>query len=130
MINRSISNQGWIVIVGVPALFFCAYLIGSSPALFKLPLCAVKMFAGVDCPGCGLTRSIAFLVHGQIKRSIDFNPMGIVVSVWLVFLFIKTLIPFKTPLSQKSRDIMLACFVAALIIQWLIKLFFSFHFQL
>ncbi len=123
--------------MGVPALFFSAYVLATMPVLTTLPLCAVKLFANVDCPGCGLTRSIAYLTHGELRRSIDFNPMGIVIAFFLVYIFVRTAISLlagralKPLLQQKTRDRMLVVFVFALFAQWLFKLYFllfTFHF--
>ena len=129
-----ISRRGWIVLIGVPALFVLAYILALKPALTGLPLCGVKMFTGIDCPGCGLTRSIAYLTHGQIRRSIDYHPLGIVIALWLVYMLIGTALgfilgrPMPRLVSQKTADLLLIVFVAALFGQWLVKLFFSFHF--
>jgi len=126
--NNVISRQGWIILLGVPALFILAFILGSSPKLMSVPLCAVRSFLHIDCPGCGLTRSIAFLAHGQIKKSIAFHPLGIVIGMWLVFLFLKEIIgrasrrSLFAPVSQRSRDIILFSFVIALFGQWLAKL--------
>lgn len=129
--NGEISRKGWIVLAGVPALFFSAYMIGAMPVLTALPLCAVKIFLGIDCPGCGLTRSIAYLTHGQIRRSIDLNPMGIIIALWLVYVFSRTAVghlsgkTLRPLLRQKVRDALLIVFVAGLFGQWLIKMYFS-----
>src|SRR5688500_14697882 len=40
------------------------------------PLCSWKSLTGVDCPGCGLTRSFIALAHGQWRESLRFNPAG------------------------------------------------------
>lgn len=132
MMVSQISRRGWIVLFGVPALFVSAYII--KPALTKLPLCSVKLFTGIDCPGCGLTRSIAFLTHGQIRKSIDYHPLGIIIALWIVYMLIRTVItsivgkPMRPLVSQRVRDMLLIIFVVALFGQWLVKLFFSFHF--
>jgi hypothetical protein len=137
--NNESSRKGWIVLLGVPALFFSAYVVGAWPPLKRLPLCAVKLFTGIDCPGCGLTRSIAYLTHGQVGRSIDMNPMGIVVALWLAYVLLRAAIGAfrgRQPaplLRQKTRDRLFMVFVAALIGQWLVKMYFSLftsHFSL
>lgn len=125
-----LARQGWIILLGVPTLFFCAYIIAAAPTLVNFPLCVVKMFVGIDCPGCGLTRSIAFLTHGQIRKSVDFHPLGIIIALWLLYMFIREAInavfkkSLKPLLSQKARDTILFGFIAAIITQWLIKLYF------
>lgn len=128
--ERSFSTQGWIAVLGVPALFISAFIIGASPKLMDLPLCAVRSFLHLDCPGCGLTRSIALLTHGQFRHSIDLNPMGVVIAVFFVHVFFKGAAglvagrKLKPLLQQKARDLILLVFVFALIAQWLFKLYF------
>lgn len=36
--------------------------------------CLTKKYFGVDCPGCGLQRSIAFLIKGDVAAAWDMYP--------------------------------------------------------
>lgn len=114
--------------MGVPALFFVAYVWPALPWLDRFDLCAVHGFLGVDCPGCGLIRSFAALAHGGIRRSVDMHPLGVVIALWLVYIFARegyALIKGRRPrelLTQRQRDILVGVFLAALIIQWMVKL--------
>jgi hypothetical protein len=63
--------------------FWCAVLILSA-AWFYYPycqtgptLCVWKKLLGVPCPGCGLTRGVCFLVHGQWAEAVRFNPLSL-----------------------------------------------------
>jgi len=131
MRDTHLSRQGWIILLGVPALFLVAYILFLKPPVLNFPLCAVKLFLGVDCPGCGLCHSFAFLIHGEVRKSIDFNPMGIIIAVWLAFLFFTTLVgiffgrKFRPFLSQRAVDLLLIAFLAGLFGQWLIKIAIS-----
>ncbi len=40
---------------------------------FMMP-CLTKKYFGVDCPGCGLQRSIAFLIKGDFAAAWDMYP--------------------------------------------------------
>ena len=40
------------------------------------PLCSMQRLFGLDCPGCGLTRSFISLAHGQWRAACQFNPAG------------------------------------------------------
>ncbi len=120
--------RGWGVILGVPALFISAYIYPLIPVLNRIQVCAVRRFLGCDCPGCGLMRSIGALTHGQIRQSIDFHPLGIIIAGWLIYIFGRGLIGILLKrdipmlLNQGQRDLLLYVFVAALILQWLLKL--------
>ena len=37
--------------------------------------CVFRLCTGVSCPGCGLTRSAAWLVRGDFSRSWDYHPL-------------------------------------------------------
>jgi hypothetical protein len=57
----------------------------------ELPWCVIKIATGLDCPGCGLTRSISAFLHGDITESFKFHPLGIFVAVLLSWVWIKKL---------------------------------------
>lgn len=40
---------------------------------FMMP-CLTKKYLGVDCPGCGLQRSISFLIKGDFASAWDMYP--------------------------------------------------------
>ncbi len=44
------------------------------------PLCPLKAWSGLDCPGCGLTRSFVALAHGELGQSIGYHRLG-----WALF---------------------------------------------
>jgi hypothetical protein len=128
MIDKKISRQGWLVLTGVPALFVCAYMLAFYPLLLGTPLCAVKMFLGLDCPGCGITRSLTHLTHGNFRESIRMHPLGIFLALWLCYMFLREIIalikgqPLPSLLSSRAKDLLIIIVTSALIGHWLIKL--------
>jgi hypothetical protein len=36
-------------------------------------LCLSKRLLGVECPGCGMTRALSALLHGQVAAALAFN---------------------------------------------------------
>jgi hypothetical protein len=55
-----------------------------NPYSDSLPsLCLFKRL-GLPCPGCGLGRSISFLLHGDLQRSLQTHPLGIFALIVLV----------------------------------------------
>lgn len=44
---------------------------------FRLPPCPFRTLTGCYCPGCGSTRSMICLIHGQICKSFRYNPLVI-----------------------------------------------------
>lgn len=44
-----------------------------------------------QCPGCGLTRGICFLVHGRVVEAIRFNPLSAMALGLMALTFFKSL---------------------------------------
>ena len=40
--------------------------------------CPFRQATGLICPGCGLTRSVVALAHGDLTASLYFHPLGVV----------------------------------------------------
>src|SRR4051794_40300477 len=64
----------WISLAVIAASFFLRRTGSESVRLvwshIELPpLCASRMFFGVECPGCGLTRSFVALANGDLLAS-------------------------------------------------------------
>lgn len=58
---------------------------------FALPtLCASRRILGIDCPACGLTRSVVHLVHGKFTSAWRVHRLG-----WLALLLILVQIPYR-----------------------------------
>lgn len=102
------------------------FLPGSSVPLPQS--CTAKIFFGVDCPGCGLTRSCISIGHGQFDRAWHFNPAG-----FLVYLLIAAQIPWqlmqlrRIVKGQRIYDrpwifVLPIAAAVALIAQWIVKL--------
>lgn len=127
MVRSFRALEGWGVLLGVPALFLLAYLSPLLPGVDRIPLCAVRTFLGVECPGCGLTRSFGALVHGHLRSSIDLHPLGIVIAGWLLYLFSRHALaavtgkPCGTLLTQVQRDRLLLVFLGAMLLQWIVR---------
>lgn len=94
---------------------------------FPLPeLCGSRALFGIECPGCGMTRSILSLARGDWERSLEFHRIG-----WVMALVIVLQIPYRIyrlhELKSKvpnSRWPMWFgnCLIALLLINWLYDL--------
>ena len=105
---RSAEWPRWIIIglcLGVVVLSLVLSL-GDGPGQVIVPLvnrplpplCQMKLLTGLDCPGCGLTRSFIALTHGQFAESLRFNPAG---PLW--FAFIALQIPYQAVQLSRVR---------------------------
>jgi hypothetical protein len=89
-------------------------------------LCQSKALFGIDCPGCGLTRSFIHLAHGDVAASFQRHRLG-----WLVALFVVLQIPYRVwaifsglsaPLGNKLPWAGMWIVVLLLMANWFVKL--------
>lgn len=120
--------KGWGAVFGIPALFVLAYFYASIPVVAGMETCAVKHFLSFPCPGCGLTHSFIALAHFDIRGSIDAHPLGVVIAIWLVYMFVRAVGEAVTGrrvrevLTQGQRDVLLFAFLGAMMVQWGVRL--------
>ena len=91
-------------------------------------LCTFKRMTGLDCPGCGLTRSFISLGHGDVLQAWAYNPAGPLMYAVVLFQ-----IPYRVlqlwRISHGQRELRLEWwggFVMAIVgglvlLQWVIR---------
>lgn len=94
------------------------------------PLCGSRALLGIECPGCGLTRSFVALASGDVAESFHFHRLG-----WLMFLATASQIPYRiVRLRQLSQGDLSerrwpkwfgSMLIAALILNWAIGMLAS-----
>jgi hypothetical protein len=83
--DKALVRIAGLVII---ALFFVAARF-YNPFELELLGCQFKNLTGLDCPTCGLSRSIFLLMNVQIWSSIKYHPLGVVVVVALFVFLLK-----------------------------------------
>lgn len=64
------------------------YLRFFSPVLWGFyPICPFYYLTGLYCPGCGTTRGLHELLHGNLLQAIDFNPLMVVTLPIIGYVF-------------------------------------------
>ena len=71
------SSKHLTIIIGIPVI-----ALGCAVALFFLdpskqtffPKCAFHMATGYSCPGCGSSRALYQLTHGNVLEALRLNP--------------------------------------------------------
>jgi hypothetical protein len=123
---RSLHKKDWVVLAGIPVLFFIAYFYNDLP-LNGFEFCAVKRFLDIPCPGCGLTRSFAQLVHGNLVAALKFNIFGPILAIIFIYIFIRRLLglllkrPVPALLTTNQRYYVTIAFIVLFMVQWVIK---------
>ena len=60
---------------------------GSVPTV-----CLFNNITGIPCPTCGTTDSITYLINGNIISAFNINPLGIPLSLFIIFLTVKVIV--------------------------------------
>ena len=84
------------------AAFVCMVLLiapPGSPRAKWLPKCMVYQNTGLYCPGCGCTRALSALLHGDLKASLHNNLLLIPASLTAAILIVKPGITLRRPVA-------------------------------
>ena len=114
-------------LVLVAAALLPPTLVASGP-----PLCPFRLLTGLPCPGCGLTRSLVCLLHGDLAMSLAFHPLGPPVALALLVLVLAEGRGGASPLTrmgawlESRHPYAVAAFpwatLAAFLLVWLVRL--------
>lgn len=136
--SQSIGYQCWI-------LFFAAGMVVAALILHRaegneetklqllgtsspLPeLCMSKRLFGMQCPGCGLTRSVVASSRGQWRRAMHHHPAGPIIFGWAL-----VQIPYRIANLWRIKKgrvvwrlpgaaIMVAIISAVCLVQWVVR---------
>jgi uncharacterized protein DUF2752 len=56
-------------------------------------ICWIKQCTGIDCPGCGMTRSLSCGLRGMFAESFNYHPFGLFVLALFLFTAVISLMP-------------------------------------
>jgi len=93
------------------------------PVGWSNSMCSLQKNTGIPCPGCGMTRAVSSTLHGKLKWSMGFHPMGPLTAAGLVAVGLIGILPRRLrsrmvdPLApyDKIIGIILAAYFVALI---------------
>ena len=63
------------VVAGIATLLALIYAFDPSAPTSRFPPCFFHMLTGLDCPGCGTTRGLHALLHGDVVTAWNFNAL-------------------------------------------------------
>ncbi len=53
------------------------------------PVCVFRFLTGLTCPGCGTTRALHAILHGQFETAFMLNPLLLLASPLLVYALLR-----------------------------------------
>ncbi|MDF0706375.1 DUF2752 domain-containing protein [Flagellimonas okinawensis] len=86
---------------------------------YMLP-CLNKQLFGLDCPGCGMQRSIDLLFHGEFMAAFKMYPAIYPIMVLLVFLITSTF--FKLKYSSQIKLGLMLITAGTIMISYILKM--------
>jgi len=83
-----------LAVLGIAAMGFGAAILWyfDPTKTSFLPACPMLRFTGFACPGCGMTRGLHALLHGDIITALDYNALIPFFVVFAGYLFISMLL--------------------------------------
>lgn len=73
----------------LPIIFL---LIPTSWFESRRSLCLIRNVFGVKCPGCGMTRAISCIFHGNLKKALQYNWLVVIVLPLLCYVWLEALL--------------------------------------
>ncbi len=83
------------------------------------PRCVFRSLTGLDCPGCGITRAMHQLLHGNFEEAFRLNPM-LFVLIGLVLYALPSLVRGESPRFLTSPSFAWGSF-AVLTSYWIVR---------
>jgi hypothetical protein len=82
---RLLAAFSWLTLA-----FAGAYLFIFEPGKSGFfPVCPFRALTGFACPGCGSTRGMHALVHGDVVSAFKFNPLLVLSLPFLLYAFVR-----------------------------------------
>ena len=80
--SRRTAQRLGMIIGGVMAAGACVTLFFFNPSKYHIyPVCAFHELTGLNCPGCGATRALYALLHGDFLTAMRDNALFIFLIV-------------------------------------------------
>ena len=96
------------------------WFITAIPVVLGVSSCPVARYLHAPCPGCGMTRAIDLLFHGDVAASLAMHPLAVpTLLVQVAFAIVTVLVSFRdgSPFGLwKSRMGRLSVYAAALVL--------------
>lgn len=103
---------------------------GESVSFFGYDIpnsCPSHVIWGIDCAGCGMTRSFVAIVHGQWKEALEFNRVGPILFLLVIIQIPYRLYMLTRPMNEAFRPQTIwvqlppGIVICSLIASWILK---------
>lgn len=124
----SLTRSGALPLAGVVVAAIGVAALANPATIEDGPvICPFRLMTGLPCPGCGLTRSWVYLVHGQWHDAFAANPFGpilLLLCIGYVAAVVVALLRRRPPpdLERALRNPVLYAFGAAWVLFGVVRL--------
>lgn len=118
------TKPGWLAPLAVLGCVgaACTYVLQNDPTDARLdPLgpCAFKLLTGLDCPGCGGTRMVWYLLHGNLYQAARFHLIALIAAPILAYAYVVWAARRVSGVRLPSRSIPLTVVLGYLVV-WIV----------
>ena len=97
--KQELVTLGLLFLLGVAACIVLLVVPPGSPHAKWLPKCMFHQLTGLYCPGCGATRALSAMLHGDVKASLHNNLLLFPLLALIAFMIAKPGISLKRPVA-------------------------------
>ena len=97
--KQELLTLGVLLVLGAAACAVLLLVPPGSPHAKWLPKCMFHQMTGLYCPGCGATRALSAMLHGDVKASLHNNALLFPLLALIVFLIVKPQTSLKRPFA-------------------------------
>src|SRR5690606_9562920 len=89
-ILKKTNAERWLAAAGLSVMTFGAWFLWyfDPTKTHFLPVCPMLSLTGFACPGCGMTRGMHALLHGDIVTALNYNALIPFFVIFAGYLFI------------------------------------------
>lgn len=102
-------------------------LVMAGVFLAPFPVCPTRLLLRIPCPGCGATRAMMSLFHGDVHGSLHMHPLAVPATILLVPLLVHTTLAiFRRQASAEMPRWLLRAWQVLLIVAtglWIARFF-------
>lgn len=123
-VENTFYITGWCILGMAAAYYLFCYVTHFQISKYLIP-CLMHTMTGLYCPGCGGTRAVSFLLHGDFLLSFIYHPLvpyaAILCGWFMISQTIERLSRHKIRIGMHYRDIYLWIALTIVILNFIIK---------
>ncbi len=117
--NSASHKRRGLLYLATPAASLALFF--SSQGSGGPTLCPYRLCSGHACPGCGLTRSIASGLRGDLALSWRFHPLGLLIAAQLLVVWVVMITGWKRRSFDRVLPVVLTLNAVLLIGTWALR---------